>query len=140
MFRKIVLPVDLSEEHGPALKIAVELAGQSGGEVSLLHVVELIPGLSMDEEKGFYTRLEKLARAHLHRLSQQLSKAKIPWREEVVYGNRGVEIIRYARETATDLIVLSAPRLHPDNLPEGWGSVSYKVGLVAPCPVLLVKY
>jgi nucleotide-binding universal stress UspA family protein len=139
MFLKILLPVDLSDQHGPALKTAAELAGQSGGEVLLLHVIETIAGLSMEEEKNFYSRLEKSARTHMHHLSQQLSGAKVSWREDILFGNRGVEIIRYARETETDLIILTAPRLDPDNLTVGWGSVSYKIGVVAPCPVLLVK-
>ena len=139
MFLKILLPVDLSDRHGLALTTAAELASQSGGEVLLLHVIETIAGLSMEEEKNFYTRLEKSARTHMHHLGQQLRGAKVPWREDVLFGNRGVEIIRYARETGTDLIVLTAPRLNPDNLAEGWGSISYKVGVVAPCPVLLVR-
>jgi len=62
MFHKILLPVDRSEKHGLALKIAAELAAQSGGEVILLHIVELIPGLAIDEEKDFYRRLDKQAR------------------------------------------------------------------------------
>ncbi len=139
MFRKILLPVDRSEKHGPALKIAAELASQSGGEVSLLHVVELIAGVALEEDKSFYTRLEKLARAHLEQLGKQLGAANVAWRQEVVFGNRGMEIIRSAQGMSSDLIVLTAPRLDPTNLAEGWGSLSYKVSVAAPCPILLVK-
>jgi hypothetical protein len=35
--------------------------------------------------------------------------------------------------------VLTSPAVNPNNLAEGWGSLSFKVSVVAPCPVLLVK-
>jgi nucleotide-binding universal stress UspA family protein len=139
MFQKLLLPVDLSDRHGPALEATAELAGQSGGEVVLLHVIEVIAGLSLDEEKDFYRRLEQAARNHLGHLGHTLEQRGIPWRAEILYGHRGPEIVRQARETGADLIVLTAPRLDPSNLAGGWGSLSYKVGIAAPCPVLLVK-
>jgi nucleotide-binding universal stress UspA family protein len=139
MFRKILLPVDRSDKHAPALNVASELAGQSAGEVLLLHVIEIISGLSLEEEKDFYRRLEKLARAHVQRLADELGRRKVSCRADVVFGNRVPEIVRYAREMGADLIVLTSPRLDLNNPAEGWGSLSYKVSLVAPCPVLLVK-
>jgi nucleotide-binding universal stress UspA family protein len=139
MYRKILLPVDLTDKYGQALDAAAELAGQSGGEVILLHVVEVIAGLSMDEERGFYDRLEKTARSHLRRLGDRLGQRKVTWRAEVLYGHRGPEVVRYARDAGTELIVLTSPRIDPNNLAAGWGSLSYKLSLVAPCPVLLVK-
>lgn len=139
MFKKILLPVDLSDRHRPALNLAVELVGPSHGEVVLVHVIELIAGLSMEEEKDFYARLEKSARIHLRQLGSALEHHKVSWQGEVLYGNRGAEIVRYATETRVDLIVLTAPRLDPDNVAAEWGSLSYKISVVSPCPVLLVK-
>jgi hypothetical protein len=63
VFKKILLPVDLTDKHLPALDVAADLAKQSGGEVLLLHVIEVISGLSMEEERDFYGRLEKRAPA-----------------------------------------------------------------------------
>jgi nucleotide-binding universal stress UspA family protein len=139
MFQTILLPVDLSDRHGPALDAAVALARQSGGEVILLHVIEVIPGLSFEEEKDFYRRLEKAARSHLGQLSKVLTQAKARWRGEILYGCRGREIIRFADEIKADLIVLTAPRPDPSKPSASWGSLSYKVSVVAACPVLLVK-
>ena len=48
MFKKILLPVDLTERYEPALKAATELATQSNGEVVVLHVIEVIAGFSVD--------------------------------------------------------------------------------------------
>jgi nucleotide-binding universal stress UspA family protein len=74
MFKKILLPVDLTDKHGPALDLAADLAKQSGGGILLLHVIEVIAGLSMEEEKDFYGRLEKMARGHLKRLGGRLKR------------------------------------------------------------------
>ena len=139
MFQRILLPLDLTEKHQSAIAVAAELAGRSKGEVTLLHIVELIPGLPLEEEKPFYVRLERLARAHLERLGGSLAERGIAWRAEVLFGMRAPEIARFAADRATDLILLTAPRIDPNNPVASLGSVSYKVSILAPCPVLLVK-
>ncbi len=139
MFHKILLPIDLTDKHQPALNAAADTAKQSGGSIELLHVIEVIAGLSMDEEKTFYQRLERVARKHLEKLGEQLSKRQVAWRAEVIFGARAPEVVRRAHEQEIDLIVLSAPRLSPENPAASLGSVSYRVSLLAQCPVLLVK-
>jgi universal stress protein A len=139
MFKKILLPLDLTDNHEAAMNIAATLAKQSGGEVTLLHVIEAIPGLSTEEERGFYDRLGWVARKHLERWGDALAGAGAMSRQEVVVGNRPRELVRYATDTGADLIVLTAPRFDPQAPAAGWGSLSYRVGLLAQCPVLLVK-
>jgi nucleotide-binding universal stress UspA family protein len=139
MFKKILLPVDLTNKHQPALAIAGDLAALSGGEVILLHVIETIPGLSMEEEQPFYKQLERKAQAHLDRLGKHLKQRKVRCRTEVRFGNRAQESARYATETTADLLVLSAPHFDPAVPAAGWGSMSYRIGILSPCPVLLVK-
>jgi nucleotide-binding universal stress UspA family protein len=139
MFRNILLPVDLTDKHGQALEAAADLVRQSGGEVTLLHIIEVIPGLEMEEEKTFYARLEKSARKHLAGLGGKLEGKGIRWRAEVRFGARGPDIVRYAGESGADLIVLTSPRFDPDRPAAGWGSLSHKLGILSGCPVLLVK-
>jgi nucleotide-binding universal stress UspA family protein len=139
MFQKILVPLDLTARHQPALQVATEFARQSKGEITLLHVIEVIPGLSMEEEKTFYGRLERMARSHLERFGAGLTKDQISWRTEIRYGNRAPEVSHFAAETGADLIVLTSPILDPNNPAAGWGSLSYKVGILSRCPVLLVK-
>jgi nucleotide-binding universal stress UspA family protein len=138
MFKKILLPLDVSDKHERALTTAADLAG-TNGELTLLHIIEVIAGLTMEEEKDFYRRLEKAARSHLSKTGDKLKPRNIAWRAEVLYGNREAEIVRCAREAGTDLIVLTAPRFDPQNLSLSLASLSYKISLFAPCPVLLVK-
>lgn len=137
-FERILLPIDLSDRHGAAIDLAATLVGQAG-EVVLLHVIEDIAGLPSEEGKGFYGRLETAARTHLDRLAGVLNNRKVACRAEVVYGHRAAEIVRYATDAKTDLIITIAPRVDPKNVAAGWGSLSYKISLLSPCPVLLVK-
>ena len=60
-------------------------------------------------------------------------------RLEVVLGSRAKEIVRHAQEASVDLVILTVPRIDPDNVSAGLGSLGYKVGIFAPCPILLVK-
>jgi nucleotide-binding universal stress UspA family protein len=137
MFKTILIPIDLSDRHDQAARVATELARAGNGEVVLLHVVEIIPGLP--EEEDFYRRLERVARKHLSAIHDRLMKEDIPSRVEVIVGNRARAIVQRAEETSAELILLTAPRIDPDNVSVGLGSLSYMVGIFAPCPVLLVK-
>jgi nucleotide-binding universal stress UspA family protein len=139
MFKTILVPVDLSDTHQQAIEIAGRLAHASDGQVTLLHVVEVIPGLWVEEERDFYDRIEAAARDHLTRLGRQLEETPVPRREEVIFGNRAEEIVRYAMEVGIDLIVLTSHRIDLKNPGAGWGTLSYKIGILSQCPVLLVK-
>jgi nucleotide-binding universal stress UspA family protein len=139
MFQRILLPVDLTDRHDAALNMAAELCRLSQGEIILLHVVEVISGLNVEEERPFYDRLERIARAHLQRLGQKLGDRKVRWRIEVRLGPRVQQVVDCARDVDADLVVLTTPRPDPANLPAGWGSLGVRVGLVVPCPVLLVR-
>jgi nucleotide-binding universal stress UspA family protein len=139
MFRKILIPVDLTDRHQQVLDIAARLAQESTGEVTLLHVIELIPGIWPQEEREFYNRIEQTARDHLAKLGRYLEERHVPRHEEVIFGDRAHEIVRYATETGVELIVLSSHRIDLQHPSAGWGTVSYKVGILSQCPVLLVK-
>jgi nucleotide-binding universal stress UspA family protein len=138
MYRKILLPVDMTDRHASALSVAAEMAGE-GGEVVLMHVIEVIAGLSVEEEKPFYVRLERAAQAHLERLGAELVGRNIPSRAVIRFGNRVAEVARFATEDAADLIVLVTPRFAPNDPEAGLKSLSHQIGLFAPCAVLLVK-
>src|SRR5262249_55957501 len=102
------MPVDLTDRHQAALETAAGLVAP-GGQGTLPHVIEVIHGLPMEEEKGFYGKLERAARKHLDRLGAELERRKVAWRAEVLYGQRGAEVIRYAGSQGSDLIVVTSP-------------------------------
>jgi nucleotide-binding universal stress UspA family protein len=139
MFRKILVPLDMTFKHRRAIDTAADLTRQSGGQVVLLHVIELLHGMSREEEKEFYDRLETSAQSHLERHLVTLTERDIDSRKVILFGVRAAEVLRYARTMSADLIILTAPRIDLDNPESGWGSMSYKLSLFSPCPVLLVK-
>jgi nucleotide-binding universal stress UspA family protein len=139
MFRRILIPVDLTEKHQQAVDIAGQLASYQAGEVTLLHVIELIHGTSFDEERDFYRRLERKTRASMEQLATALKERGIAWRGEIRYGDRAAEVVRHAQEAGTELIVLTSHRIDLQHPGAGWGTLSYKIGILSQCPVLLVK-
>jgi nucleotide-binding universal stress UspA family protein len=139
MFKRLLLPIDLTDKHAKVVATAAEMAKQSGGSVALLHVVELIPGLSRDEDRAFYDRLEKQARTHMDRIGQALTAQKVTWKAELRFGPRVQETVRFANEEQCDLIILTAPTFDPSHPTLGWGSLSYKISMLSSAPVLLVK-
>lgn len=138
LFRKILVPVDLTEKNVRAVDIARGLAAEHGSEVTLLHVIETLD-LPFEELEEFYGRLEERAAGKMDELSAPLRDAGVPFSSRVVYGKRAEEVVGYAGEEGVDLIVLSSHRVDLENPGTGWTTLSYKVAILAQCPVLLVK-
>ncbi len=144
MFRKILVPVDFTEKNEAAIRVAVELAspaGKGGGEaeVTLLHVIETIEHLEPGEVEGFYRSLEARSAAKMFLLEERFQQAGVKARHEVLVGKRAETIVRYAEEHEADLILLSSHKVDRQHPALGIGSLSYRVAIVANCPVLLVK-
>jgi nucleotide-binding universal stress UspA family protein len=139
MFQRILVPVDLTEKSLTAVDAAIEMALQSGAEVSLLHVIETIEHVTFDEMKDLYTRLEDSARKGLQEFSKRFSAAglRVDW--AVTYGHRTRGIVDFAIENRVDLIVIASHRIDPSRPGHDWSTISYGVAVLAPCAVLLTK-
>ena len=148
MFEKILVPVDLTEKNRSAVERARELVTPRG-ELTLLHVIEELADIPFEELEDFYRRLEKRAVQRLRELAEiaagkdgemaEEGAGGVEVRREVVYGRRAQEIVRFAEERESDLIVLGShpvDRTHPG---ESWATLSYQVAILARCPVLLLK-
>jgi len=141
MFRKILVPVDFTEKNEAAIQAAHEvLSGHEEAEIYLLHVIETIEHVEFDEMKDFYRGLEVRAEAKLARLEERCREAG-PARSyhDIQYGKRAEAIVRYAEDHSMDLIILSSHQVDRDHPALGWGTISYRIAIVARCPVLLVK-
>lgn len=137
LFRRILVPVDLTPKNEAAVEMARGLALASGGQVTLLHVIETLD-LPFDELEDFYLKLEEEAGRSLASLGRRLEEAGVSVRQHVTYGKRAAEIVAYAEEIGADLVLLSSHRLDLET-PERWATISYQVAILAQCPVLLVK-
>jgi nucleotide-binding universal stress UspA family protein len=138
MFHNILVPLDLTDRHARALATAADLAVAGAGQVTLLHVIELIEGTSREEEQDFYARLEEAAREHMQKRGAGLAGRGVSWHGEVRFGRREREVVRHAAEVGADLIIVTAPHVEP-GAPLQLSSLSYAISVLAPCPVLLVK-
>lgn len=139
MFRHILVPTDLTERSLKAMEIAVEMAAHDSSEITLLHVIETIEDAQDEDFAGFYRKLEKRAEKFMNRIISQYQNRNPGIGKEIVYGRRVPDILKFVGERGIDLIVLSSHRIDRDNMLQGWGTISYKVGLLADCPVMLVK-
>jgi nucleotide-binding universal stress UspA family protein len=139
MFKNILVPVDLSKKNRKSLDIAVNLALQSDARLFLFHVIETIADTGYSEFSDFYSKLEKRAQRHMDVLMGQYEKRQVKMACKVVLGNRVQEILRFATRNKVDLIVMHSHRINPKNPGESWGTISYKVGILSQCPVMLVK-
>jgi nucleotide-binding universal stress UspA family protein len=119
--------------------MARDLAQSARPRVTLLHVIETVSGAEYDEFASFYGELEARASRHLIQLESRLEGSGLEVARTVLYGKPAEEIVRFAVENQVDLIVLPSHRVDLSRPGYGWGTLSYKIGVLAPCPVLLVK-
>ncbi|HKY60433.1 MAG TPA: universal stress protein [Gemmatimonadota bacterium] len=138
MFRRILVPVGLAQKDARAVEVARDLASETAGTLTLLHVIEPVD-LPLEEMKGFYDRLEENSLRILEERVAPLREAGIEHSARVEYGDRASKIVEYAETHGSDVIVMMSHRVDPSNPGLGWTTLSYKVAILAQCPVLLVK-
>ena len=141
----ILVPIDFSEHAREALRHAKALGALLKARLDLLHVVEEAP------EPLFYVPLAEIGRddepdpdfdrkvlAHLRRWYEETKGPATGAHFAVRYGNAPHEILRYAEEEGSDLVVIAT---HGRTGLERFfmGSVTEKVVRRAPCPVFTLK-
>ncbi len=139
MFDNILIPTDFSGKDAHAIEIARELCSPENGRITLLHVIEIIANTTLEEFDDFYRELEDRALKHLNKLAASQDKDPFTVEKRITYGNRAQEILRFAEENAIDLIIMTSHKIDIEDRAQGWGTISYKVGILSQCPVMLVK-
>jgi nucleotide-binding universal stress UspA family protein len=138
-FRHIVVPTDLTERTTRAVDLALQLASGRRPRVSLVHVIQTVPGLAFGDLEPFYRKLQAKADKQLSAMARETAGSGVEVDVRIAYGPRAETIIKTATACKADLIVLASHRVNPSAVGRDWGTISYKVGLLARCPVLLVK-
>jgi nucleotide-binding universal stress UspA family protein len=139
VFPRILVPIDLSDRNARSLKLALALARDGPASVTLLHVVQQVRGVPPGEMRAFYGRLVEASRRKLARAAKLFAAQGITVRSKVLVGEPAREIVRTAAAARADLIVMGSHRVNPKRRGMGWGTTSYKVGILCRCPILLVK-
>jgi universal stress protein A len=146
-FKKILCPTDFSEPSLEALQYGVELALHFAAELHIVHVISPVPPqypyptppfISGYDLAAYQQELAASAENALKELVAQKGSPQVHTLATVVTGDAATEIVRLARDTQVDLIVIAT---HGQT---GWrqlvfGSVARKVMSLAPCPVLTIR-
>jgi nucleotide-binding universal stress UspA family protein len=139
VFRKILIPVDFTTKNERAFAAARDLVAPEQGEIVLVHVVEALEDELDDDLRGFYRKLERKAEEEMAEALSLLGDGEFARRGEVIVGHRARAIAAFAEREKVDALVLSSHRVDPDRPSADWMTISYKVAILARCPVLLVK-
>jgi len=139
MFEHILVPTDLTDRNRRAMEIAIKMALENSCKLTLLHVVETIEDMDTEEFRKFYKALGLRADKKMDELMAQSRRQDMVIEKQVLFGRRVFEILSFADVNGVDLIIMSSHRLDVENASAGWGTISYKVGVMSHCPVLLVK-
>jgi universal stress protein A len=142
LFRKILVPHDLSEHATGALALAAQLARVHRGELTVLHVIAPYqPVLGFPEGVTWNLREEDIVTSARRSLEEMVARAlkgvRAPrTRCRVVLGDPIQRILAAARE-ADSIVIATAGRTGLAHLLIG--SVAEKVVRHAPVPVLTVR-
>jgi nucleotide-binding universal stress UspA family protein len=136
---RILCPIDLSDFSQPALAYAVALGHTYGAAVTVLHVLATwLPPATQTTYPGWMMQVPEARDSimnDLHALVKPFAASGVALHVRTAEGDAASEIVRYARELDTDLIVM---RTHGRSGFDRFtlGSVSEKVLRKAPCLVL----
>ena len=128
---RILYCTDFSNNSKLARDYAISLAGEYGAELTLLHVSENAPDLAR-AEAIIAERIEEL-----DKLISQDERKKLKVKAIVRAGKPYEEIVRHAQEAEISLIIMTARG--GDAVDRAvFGSTTYRVIQLGPCPVLVV--
>lgn len=142
--KRILVPVDFSEHSTQALKYGCALAEKFSAELHLLHVMQDLvamvpePGLAFPPPGNYMEELKVSADTALQKLPDPDWSVPCAVVRATRQGPPFLEIVRYARESEIDLIVLGTHG-RSGLAHVLMGSVAEKVVRKAPCPVLTVR-
>ncbi|MEP0773740.1 MAG: universal stress protein [Acidobacteriota bacterium] len=140
---RILVPIDFSGASETALATARDLAVQWTASLDLLHVIEetVMPAFyaaGVTSLLQLHPEIRTRCQAEMQRRLAQLADASLTVATHVREGRAAQEIVAFAEERESDLIVLAtASRSGVERLL--LGSVAEKVVRLAPCPVLVVR-
>jgi len=129
---RILFCTDFSEYSQRALDPAISLTEAYKGELTLLHVLEDIPSPSETVEA------RATAMEQLDKLIPPEKRKTVRMKTEVRIGKPYQQIIQHALENQTDMVIMAVHGRGALDLAV-FGSTTYRVIQLGPCPVLAVQ-
>ena len=156
--KNLLVPTDFSAESHHAFEVALQLAQRIGGNVTLLHAVEVpetanfstyggpVGGTELPNSHGgmdnvFMLQLLKATKRRMHELISEAGRTtpNVPVRDIVLTIRTGNAILQAIEEQHIDLVVIGA-QVNTTMEHLFHGSHTEELVRLAPCPVLTVKY
>ena len=143
MFKKILVPFDLSKQASKAYKTALDVARKYDSQVTLLTCVQAGAWhhkyYDARTEKALLKQQSKATKRYIEELEAVANKNGVSMKSQVIQSKSVVnDIVEYAKSRKYDLIVIgSHGRTGFDKVL--LGSVANGVSQKAKCPVLIVK-
>lgn len=126
---RILASIDFSKDSEQALNYAFSAAAEYDAELTLLHVLEKVPSAAkMDEEIAEDT-------AQLDKLIPPERRKTLKIKTALRIGKPYQQIIQFAQETQIDLVTMGVRGRGALDIAV-FGSTSYRVMQLGPCPVL----
>lgn len=110
-YKTIVVPVDFSEASENAIKVAVEMAGETS-QVHVVHVLPPLEAISPAVVWGDVTDLKRIESVKEYAAKFLLEHGAAGAKTEVRLGSPGYEVTEYADEIQADLIIISSHGYH----------------------------
>jgi universal stress protein A len=132
-YHQMLVAIDLSDQSRAIAAKSVELARQWGAQLRLLHVIEFVPVEPMSDALVPVVQIDDQMVARAREQITALAAALGLAADSCVKG----EILRQARETGTDLIVLGCRERHGLSILVNLTEDTVLHG--APCDVLAMR-
>jgi nucleotide-binding universal stress UspA family protein len=143
-FRRILCAVDFSESSLDALARAISMAEEADAQLTALHVVEFLPvmvgepAVPVPDLSAVREAAAADARRRLHGLIPEQARTYCTVDTAIVEGRAYREILRYATERQSDLIVMGVHGRSAFDLLV-FGSTTHHVIRASACPVLIIR-
>ena len=140
-FRKVLCPIDFSDDSRHALERAAELAAPGGAGIVLLHVIE--PAVVLSNPPMGENNLPAMDRRVTHELARWASdlekRVSVPVSTEIRIGRPGVQTLGVLDADPTFDLVIMGSHGRTGIRRVLLGSVAEKVLRHAACPVLIAR-
>lgn len=135
MYKNILVPISFDEDRDAnrSIEIAKTLETQ-GGKVTLLHVMEAVPGYAATYmPEGYLENSRKGLEGELSKIADEIPGGVA----KVITGHSGTSILDFAEDDGSDLIIIASHR--PGMQDFFLGSTAHHVVRHAKCAVHVVR-
>ncbi|MDH3269432.1 MAG: universal stress protein [Ignavibacteria bacterium] len=139
----ILVPIDFSNYSKSALTYATEIAQSYNAHLQVLHIIEetMHPAFSVTGKSSIFDLVPGIrdeSRKRVDKMLEDIDSGKVKLNVYIQAGRAASDIIKFAKENSTDLIVIATHGL--TGLEHMLlGSVAEKVVRMVHCPVFTVK-